>query len=67
MAQLSDYYRDRAAEYDAIYAKPERQADLATLRGLLPRLASGRVLAAVGANVEWTQLRYFWLATFRLR
>ena len=24
-------------------------------------------VAAVGANVEWTQLRYFWLATFRLR
>ena len=24
-------------------------------------------VAAVGTDVEWTQLRYFWLATFRLR
>jgi hypothetical protein len=24
-------------------------------------------VAAVGADVRWTELRYFWLATFRLR
>ena len=24
-------------------------------------------VAAIGADVAWTQLRYFWLATFRLR
>jgi hypothetical protein len=42
MAHLADYYRDRAAEYDAVYAKPERQDDLAWLHDLLPRLVAGR-------------------------
>jgi len=56
MTQLSDYYRDRAAEYDAVYAKPERQEDLATLRGLLARLASGRVLEIAAGTGYWTQV-----------
>ena len=29
---LIDYYAARVAEYERIYAKPERQADLAELR-----------------------------------
>ncbi|MEU4288548.1 hypothetical protein AB0E63_10015 [Kribbella sp. NPDC026596] len=40
MSDLADYYRDRATEYDAVYAKPERQEDLARLRALLPPPAS---------------------------
>jgi predicted O-methyltransferase YrrM len=56
MTQLSDYYRDRAAEYDAIYAKPERQDDLARLRGLLTRLAGGRILEIAAGTGYWTQV-----------
>jgi protein-L-isoaspartate O-methyltransferase len=56
MTQLSDYYRDRAAEYDAIYAKPERQDDLGRLRGLLARLAGGRVLEIAAGTGYWTRV-----------
>jgi SAM-dependent methyltransferase len=56
MTQLSDYYRDRAAEYDAIYAKPERQDDLDRLRGLLARLAEGRVLEVAAGTGYWTRV-----------
>ena len=56
MTQLADYYRDRAAEYDAVYAKPERQDDLATLRGLLTRVAGGRVLEIAAGTGYWTQV-----------
>jgi SAM-dependent methyltransferase len=56
MTQLSDYYRERAAEYDAVYAKPERQDDLATLRGLLTRVAGGRVLEIAAGTGYWTQV-----------
>jgi SAM-dependent methyltransferase len=56
MTQLSAYYRDRAAEYDAVYAKPERQEDLAAVRGLVTRLASGRVLEIAAGTGYWTQV-----------
>ena len=53
---LGEYYRERAAEYDAVYAKPERQADLARLRKLLPRLVAGRRVLEVAAGTGyWTQ------------
>jgi SAM-dependent methyltransferase len=56
MALLSDYYRDRAAEYDAVYAKPERQDDLARLRERLARLAGGRVLEIAAGTGYWTRV-----------
>lgn len=56
MTQLSDYYRDRAAEYDAVYAKPERQDDLGRVRGWLARVARGRVLEIAAGTGYWTQL-----------
>jgi len=56
MTQLSDYYRDRAAEYDAVYAKPERQDDLARVRGLLAQLTRGRVLEIAAGTGYWTQV-----------
>ncbi|MDB5865909.1 MAG: hypothetical protein JWO70_3715, partial [Betaproteobacteria bacterium] len=34
--QLSAYYAARAGEYERVYDKPERQADLARLRDLIP-------------------------------
>jgi SAM-dependent methyltransferase len=55
MSELAEYYRERAPEYDGVYAKPERQGDLARLRGLLPGLvAGGRVLEIAAGTGYWT-------------
>ena len=56
-AELLSYYRRRAGEYEAIYAKPERQADLARLRERIPaRLAGRRVLEVACGTGYWTAL-----------
>jgi SAM-dependent methyltransferase len=56
-AELVDYYRRRAAEYEAIYAKPERQPDLALLRERIPgKLRGARVLEVACGTGYWTQL-----------
>lgn len=56
-ADLLDYYRRRAQEYEAIYAKPERQADLARLRQIVPeRLRGRRVLEVACGTGYWTAL-----------
>jgi ubiquinone/menaquinone biosynthesis C-methylase UbiE len=56
-AELVDYYRRRAGEYESIYAKPERQADLARLRARIPqRLAGRRVLEVACGTGYWTVL-----------
>jgi protein-L-isoaspartate O-methyltransferase len=56
MTQLVDYYRDRSGEYDAIYAKPERQDDLARLRDVLPPLVAGRTVLEIAAGTGyWTR------------
>ena len=48
MTDLLGYYARRAAEYERIYARPERQADLSRLRRRLGELLAGRdVLEAV--------------------
>jgi demethylmenaquinone methyltransferase/2-methoxy-6-polyprenyl-1,4-benzoquinol methylase len=50
------YYAARAAEYDAIYHKPERQADLRAIEAWLPRhLAGRRVLEIACGTGYWTQ------------
>jgi 2-polyprenyl-3-methyl-5-hydroxy-6-metoxy-1,4-benzoquinol methylase len=55
--ELIDYYRRRAAEYEAIYAKPERQADLVLLRHAIPAMLRGaRVLEIACGTGYWTQL-----------
>src|SRR5258708_32288598 len=55
-AGLIDYYRRRAAEYEAIYAKPERQADLAFLKKEIPRrLRGARVLEVASGTGYWTE------------
>ena len=52
---LAEYYRKRAAEYDAFYADPERQADLAVLRDWLATAARGRRILEVAAGTGyWT-------------
>jgi cyclopropane fatty-acyl-phospholipid synthase-like methyltransferase len=55
--ELVDYYERRAREYEAIYAKPERQADLAMLRReVAARLAGRRVLEVACGTGYWTQV-----------
>ena len=50
------YYAARAAEYDAIYRKPERQADLRAIEAWLPsRFAGARVLEIACGTGYWTQ------------
>ena len=54
---LVDYYRRRAREYERIYEKPERQADLATLRELVGHeLAGHGVLEIACGTGYWTQV-----------
>jgi ubiquinone/menaquinone biosynthesis C-methylase UbiE len=54
--QMVSYYAARAPEYDRIYEKPERQADIADLRERLPALFSGkRVLEIACGTGFWTQ------------
>jgi SAM-dependent methyltransferase len=53
---LKDYYARRAREYERIYDKPERQADLARLRETIPSLLDGRhVLEIACGTGYWTQ------------
>jgi len=55
-AALADYYAQRAAEYERIYARPERQVDLATLRGRVAELMNGRHVYEVACGTGyWTQ------------
>ena len=54
--ELVEYYRRRAAEYEAIYAKPERQRDLAVLGKKIPsRLQGARVLEIACGTGYWTE------------
>ena len=54
---LRRYYAARAREYEAIYAKPERQRDLRRLERDIPaRLAGRRVLEIACGTGYWTRL-----------
>jgi ubiquinone/menaquinone biosynthesis C-methylase UbiE len=54
---LTAYYAARAGEYDRIYLKPERQADLAGLRDTVSRFATGRhVLEVACGTGYWTEV-----------
>jgi ubiquinone/menaquinone biosynthesis C-methylase UbiE len=53
---LARYYAARAAEYDRVYEKPERQADLAALGRWLPeRFADAHLLEVACGTGYWTQ------------
>lgn len=57
METLEKYYARRAAEYEKIFAKPERQADLARMREDIPALFQGeRVLEIACGTGYWTPL-----------
>jgi SAM-dependent methyltransferase len=54
--KMEKYYAQRAAEYDRIYEKPERQADLAKLKTILSQeFASLNVLETACGTGFWTQ------------
>jgi len=54
--KLQDYYARRAHQYERIYGKPERQADLAGLRESIPAIFDGRdVLEIACGTGYWTQ------------
>lgn len=57
MDKLAAYYAQRAAEYERIYAKPERQADLAALRTRIGKLSAGKkVLELACGTGYWTEV-----------
>lgn len=52
----AEYYQRWAPDYDQVYAKPERQPDLARLHELVPGLVqSRRVLEIAAGTGYWTQ------------
>jgi demethylmenaquinone methyltransferase/2-methoxy-6-polyprenyl-1,4-benzoquinol methylase len=54
-AELQRYYARRAAEYETIYAKPERQADLARLRTGVADAFRGRSVIEIACGTGyWT-------------
>jgi SAM-dependent methyltransferase len=54
-ADLTEYYRRRAGEYEAFYAKPERQADLLVLKKKIAEiLKNARVLEVACGTGYWT-------------
>ena len=55
-AELRRYYAARASEYERIYHKPERQADLRRLESRVPDLLAGRrVLEIACGTGYWTR------------
>ena len=54
--ELVGYYRRRAAEYEEIYAWPERQPDLEVLRQTIPERLRGRSVLEVACGTGyWTE------------
>lgn len=54
---MLDYYAARAGEYDRVYLKPERQADLRQIEAWLPgHFAGRRVLEVACGTGYWTRL-----------
>ena len=54
--RMQSYYASRASEYDNIYLKPERQADLRDIERWLPPIFSdARVLEIACGTGYWTQ------------
>lgn len=53
---MQDYYAARAGEYDQIYQKPERQADLRQMEAWLPTVLAGRSVLEIACGTGyWTQ------------
>ncbi len=57
MDKLASYYAQRAAEYERIYARPERQAELAVLKARVRKMFAGRsVLELACGTGYWTEV-----------
>jgi demethylmenaquinone methyltransferase/2-methoxy-6-polyprenyl-1,4-benzoquinol methylase len=52
-AALSEYYAARAREYDRVYDKPERQADLRAIEAWLPAWFEGRRVLELACGTGW--------------
>src|SRR5262245_66143846 len=50
---MKAYYARRAAEYERIYARPERQGDLALLRAAIERGCAGRSVLDVACGTGY--------------
>ena len=44
---MAAYYRQRAADYERVYAKPDRQADLRAMEAWLPGVFAGSLLVFI--------------------
>ena len=54
--KLTEYYAKRAAEYERIYQKPERQADLKKLQTIITEAFAGHDLLEIACGTGyWTQ------------
>lgn len=53
MDPLAAYYAKRASEYERIYARPERQADLSALRKRIGDLFAGRRVLELACGTGW--------------
>ncbi len=65
---MLDYYKRRAEEYERIYFKPERQADLRLIEAALPAAFAGRRVLEIACGTGWWTLHGArdarrWLAT----
>jgi ubiquinone/menaquinone biosynthesis C-methylase UbiE len=56
--EMTEYYARRAAEYERIYAKPERQAELAELTALVCASLAGRRVLEIACGTGWWTERY---------
>lgn len=50
---MAHYYRQRAATYERVYAKPERQADLRAMEAWLPGVFANRRVLEVATGTGW--------------
>ena len=53
MSTLANYYAQRAPEYERIYQKPERQADLSVLRKFVAESFAGRSVLEIACGTGW--------------
>ena len=56
---LAAYYAARAAEYERVYAKPERQTDLSRLRAAVAEFARGRRVLEVACGTGYHVRRWY--------
>ncbi|HJV68913.1 class I SAM-dependent methyltransferase [Ideonella sp.] len=52
-ASMAEYYARRAGEYEKVYLKPERQADIRALEAALPEPFAGRRVLEIACGTGW--------------